>query len=45
MHQVVMQLVSSHLKKYLGDDNMLKASQFVVIFYIFLAVADYGEPP
>ncbi len=35
MHQVVMQLVSSHLKKNLGDDNKPKASQLVVIFYIW----------
>jgi len=45
MHQVVMQLVSSHLKKNLGDDNESRASQFIVIFCIFLGVADDGEPP
>jgi len=40
-----MQLVSSHLKKNLGDDNEPGASQFIIIFCIFLSVVDDGEPP
>ncbi len=42
---MVMQQMSSHLKKNLGDDNESGASQFVVIFCIFLGVADDDEPP
>jgi hypothetical protein len=34
MHQVVMQLMNSHLKKNLKDDNKSGASQLVVIFSI-----------
>jgi hypothetical protein len=34
MHQVMMQPMSSHLKKNLGDDNELGASQLVIIFSI-----------
>jgi len=45
MHRVVMQPMSSHLKKNLGDDNEPGASQLVVIFCIFLGVADDDEPP
>jgi hypothetical protein len=33
------------LKKNLGDDNEPGASQLIVIFCIFLGVADDGEPP
>jgi hypothetical protein len=45
MHQVVMQPVSSHLRKNLRDDNEPGASQLVVIFCIFLGVANDSEPP
>jgi F0F1-type ATP synthase membrane subunit a len=45
MYQVVMQLVSSHLKENLGDDNESGASEFVIIFCIFLSVANDGKPP
>jgi hypothetical protein len=45
MHQVVMQPMSSHLRKNLGDDNKPGASQLVVIFCIFLGVVDDDEPP
>jgi hypothetical protein len=45
MHQVVMQPVSSHLRKNLGDENEPRASELVIIFYIFLSVADDGKPP
>jgi len=45
MHQVVMQPMNSHLKKNLGDDNESRASQLVVIFCIFLGVANDSEPP
>ncbi len=39
-----MQPMSSHLKKNPGDDNESRASQLVVIFYIFLGVANDSEP-